>query len=521
MKIRDKIQVIKKHHYFPKYSPWIFISLFILISFIYSYHEILFKPAQSNHLWRQCDCLSITMNYYQDNNPFFEPSVHNLGRDGTGKTVSEFPLIYYAVGKIWKLTGHNELVYRLIILLFFFSGLFALFKYFEHALKDSILAISCSMFLFTSPTLVYYANNFLMDIPAFSLALTGLYFFYRFSQSSSNKHLYIFSACYALGGLLKISSLLSFMAILGIFCLELININIHKNKKIFKNPWKQGIPLVSVLIIQLAWYTYASKYNSRYNAGMFLIGILPVWDTSLSQIKEILSVVVNHIKWDYFRRETQLVLVIMFITVMAFYKRSDRKMLTFLILNAVGFLLFVVLFFQALQGHDYYTINLFILVPVVMMSFLLMLKNKYSIIFKSLLLKIIILSFLIHNIDFARRRIDNRYKPDGSRNKYYFSNYYSLREVSPYLRSIGIEKDDRILSPSDGSINISLYLMNQKGWTNYAMHSDSLKMAETIKMGAKYLIIFNEATYHADTLLQPVLISNKIGEYKNIDIYAL
>jgi len=50
--------------------------------------RIFFKRPQSIHQWRQCDCLSITMNYFQDNNSFFEPSIHHLANDGTGKTIS-------------------------------------------------------------------------------------------------------------------------------------------------------------------------------------------------------------------------------------------------------------------------------------------------------------------------------------------------------------------------------------------------------------------------------------------------
>ena len=113
----DKIQ---KNYYFPKYSKWIFTFSFLIFSIVYNYQDILFKSPQSIHLWRQCDCLSITMNYYQDNNPFFKPSIHNLGRDGTGKTVSDFPLIYFSVAELWKVFGYHEFIYRLVVVLFFF-----------------------------------------------------------------------------------------------------------------------------------------------------------------------------------------------------------------------------------------------------------------------------------------------------------------------------------------------------------------------------------------------------------------
>ena len=257
MNINKALQSGNKQYFLPKYSKWIFIVLFIIMSIVYNYHNILFKSPQSIHRWRQCDCLSITMNYYQDNNPFLEPSVHYLGHEGTGKTVSDFPLIYYSVAQLWKVIGHQEFIYRLIVLLFFFFGLFALFRLFENELQDSILAITMSLLLFTSPTLVYYANNFLMDIPAFSLALIGLYFFFKFSQTSKNKYLYYSILAYTFAGLFKISSLLSFAAILCLFILELFNIKLKQDKKIFQNPLKQSFILLGVILIQFVWYLYA------------------------------------------------------------------------------------------------------------------------------------------------------------------------------------------------------------------------------------------------------------------------
>jgi hypothetical protein len=519
MRINELAGIIQKHNYFPKYSKWIFILLFLTCSAIYNYQDILFKSPQSIHLWRQCDCLSITLNYYQDNNPFFEPSIHNLGADGTGKTVSDFPLIYFLVAELWKVFGYHEFIYRLIVVLFFFSGLFALFKIFENILKDSVLAITGALFLFTSPALVYYANNFLMDIPAFSLAIIGLYFFFRFSRSSANKHFYLFVFFYAVAGLLKISSLLSFAAIMGIFVLELFNVKLNPDKKIFQYPVKQFLLLISVVMIQVIWYLYANHYNAKHNGGIFLIGTLPIWDLSIDQIKLTLDAINEHIRWDYFRKETLFVFVFMLVSVMVFYKRINKIIFLLTMAILAGFLIFILLFFQALKDHDYYTINLFILIPFVILSFLLLLKDKFNKVYISVLFRILIIAFLVHNIDFARRRIEGRYSAKGWQNENYIENIQPFKEITPYLQSIGIKKDDRVISLSDNSINITLYFMNQKGWTNYGISGDSAKIKEVINLGAKYLFIYDKEIYKEQSI-QPFL-NNRIGEFKNIDIYAL
>src|ERR1035438_6797900 len=236
------ISYIKTHYYFPRCSGWIFVVLFITFSLSYHYDTILFLHPQSVHMWRQCDCLSITMNYFQDNNTFLQPSVHNLGRDGTGKTAGECPLLYFSIGQLWKIFGYHEYIYRLIILLFFFFGLFAFFKMLENKLRDSVLALLFSFLLFTSPSIVFYANNFLMNIPAFSLALTGLYFFFKFIETTKTRYLYLFAISYAFAGLLKVTSLLSFAAIFGLFLFELIDVKGEPDKKSFQHPKIQILP---------------------------------------------------------------------------------------------------------------------------------------------------------------------------------------------------------------------------------------------------------------------------------------
>lgn len=519
MKFKSLINIIKENSYFPKVSGWVFLIVFVLLSFTYDYHSILFKTTQSIHQWRQCDCLSITMNYYQDNNSFLEPSTHNLAGDGTGKTISECPIIYYSVGSLWKIFGHHEYIYRAIVLLFFFFGLLAVFKLFEVILKDSILAIVGSLFLFTSPTLVYYANNFLMNIPAFSMALIGLYFFFRFQRMGSNRFFYAFVASYTIAGLLKTPALLTFCAILGIYFLELINIKLNSEKKIFDKPIQQGLVLLGLVIVQVGWYSYAKSYNDEFNSSSFLIGILPIWEMNSEEIKTTFNTIYEHIKWNYFRAETQLLLVILYGFVLFFFRQNKKILVYFTLICSIGLLSFCVLFFSPLKDHDYYTINLFILVPITLLSFLSLLKNKFPKTFQSILLKIALIVFLIHNTDFARRRMLGRYSEEGWQNNYYITNLISFREIPSYLRSIGINKEDKVISLSDNSINISLYLMNQKGWTNYLINGDSNHIKEKIKLGAEYLMISDPETYEEKEIAP--FLNEQVGEFKNINIYRL
>ena len=278
--------------------------------------------------------------------------------------------------------------------------------------------------------------------------------------------------------------------------------------------------MFSVFAIQITWYLYARNYNEKYNGGIFLIGILPVWDMNIIQIKNTLDAIQEHVKWDYVREETQIVFAIMFLSIIILYKKSNKILLLLTIASSILFLFFTSLFFQALKDHDYYTIDLFILTPVILLTFFLLLKNQFHNIYKSLLFRIIVIAFLIHNVDFARRRMDGRYNAEGWQNENYITKIKSFREISPYLRSIGITSDDKVLSLSDNSINISLYLMNQKGWTNYGMFADSLKIKEKIRSWEQNIYLYM-IRIHIKKKVFNHLLKTKIGEFKNIDIYKL
>ena len=188
-------------------------------------------------------------------------------------------------------------------------------------------------------------------------------------------------------------------------------------------------------------------------------------------------------------------------------------------LCSIGLLSYVILFFQALEAHDYYTINLFILIPIIILGFFLLLKNEFNALYNSLVFRMIMITFLVYNLDFSVRRMESLYSDDGWQNRNYIEHTKSFVEIYTYLKSIGINKEDLVLSLSDNSINISLYLMNQKGWTNFGISADSTKIREKINDGARYLFIYDKEAYE-DENLQP-FIKNKMGEFRNIDIFEL
>lgn len=517
--LTDKIRDL---YFKPKAYTYIFLATILMVSIFYGYPKIISLAPQSLHAWRQCDCLSITMNYYQDNLPFLNPAVHCQESDNgtSGHTISEFPIIYYTVAQIWKITGQKEWIFRLLVLLLVFTGLFFLFKMTEDILKDSFLGIIVVLILFSSPMFVYYSNNFIANTPAMGISLVALWFFYRFYKSGKTIHLIMMAILYLLSGLLKITSSLTFVVVLFIYFSELIGLIHYKpgKEKIFNKPLLQAVPLLMVLAGLTMWYWFASHYNQSHGAGYFLIGILPIWKANQHQIHTIITLVHDFWYKQYHMPFTLFISGIILLTVAVFNRKIPRLFVTFTLLLFVGMSMYLVLFFKVLSHHDYYLINLLIGVVFIFISGFLLLKQSLPKIYYAPVFRIILIIFVLANISYAGKNIRMRY--NGWPNTDYKKYYEALDEIPPYLRSIGIHRDDKVISLPDPSWNVSLYLMDQKGWTAIGGKGKGKDRIEYFKSkGAKYLIIFDPKVYQDEYISD--YIQHKVGKYKNVDIYSL
>ena len=504
--------------YNPLWSRFLYIIIFILIFFIYGYQEIIFKRPQSVHQWRQCDCLAFTQTYYQDGNKFFEPKVLYLGNDGSGKTASDFPLIYYSVAQLWKLFGKHEFIYRSIILTFIFVGFFCFFIMTEHILKNSFFAIWITFIMYSSPIVAYYANNFLMNIPAFSLALIALFFFYKFYKKRANKYFYLSMLFYTFAGLLKVTALTSFIAILVVLLLELLKI-INEKKIIFFDIKRQAPALLIVIFIVAAWYIYAANYNEKNNSGLFLIGILPIWELDKTQILHIIDY--SYSLWldSYQSIFMQILSAVMFVTLI-FTKRKNNTYLWWIsVILSFGFLLFVLLWFSVFDNHDYYLINQLIFMMSILVTFFYFLKKNYPKVYHSFLFKGVLLVLLALNISHSKNIIDLRYYGwPNNKAQLYIENF---RNIRTYFRNVlKINPKDKVIFIHDPSFNIALYLMEQKGYTDFGTELDDYaSVNDKINKGVKYIII-NDSSLLQKDYLKPFLY-NQIGEFNKLRIFEI
>jgi len=504
--------------YFPKYSPVILLSIILLFAYFYNYHEIIKYRPQGVHQWRQCDCLSLTSNFYSGEADFFHPEIHNLLKDNEGRTASEFPLIYYLVSLFWKLFGKHEWIFRLMNFMISVIAMLALLKVFEHILKDSFWSIFSVSLLFTSGIFAYYSLNFLMNTTAFSFALIGWYFFFKFYHGGKQWLLYLMFLFFLLGGLLKASSLISFVALSGVFVFEWLGFfPMNRDHQIFKNKLVFIVPAIILMAFIYLWISYAQAYNHTWNSGVFLLGILPIWDMSGEQIIEVLDHVFSRWINGYFFWPTQIFFILALISTWIFWKKAEKSLLLLSGLMTIGFVSFIVLFFGALKNHDYYVIDLLILSVFIMLTFFtLLLRNRKRLAIIDLtIIKVIAVVLLIVNMSNTTREIHRRYSAVRNIQK---NEMYGYLDIEPFLDSLGIDASKKVISASDRTINISLYLMNRKGWCRYGTNmEDSAAVADRIKRGAEYLLYHKEIDFEKNSHWTH-FIKEELGVHENVTV---
>lgn len=512
------------------YGIIVFFIVVVLAALYYNYHEIAFKRPQSIHKWRQSDCASIALNYYQHGMDFFHPETHNLTSEGgkSGKCcTSEIPVLYYTVAVLYKIFGYHDSVFRIFNMLIFFLGLFYLFRIFRYLIKDVFWSLALSLLFFTSPVLVYYGNNFLSNSSSLSFSIVGWYYFIRFAFDRKPRYFYISMLFYLLAASCKLTALFSLFAIAGIYLLELFRgIAFGGDRKLFERKAKYALAMLPVFVIVGAWLVYAHLYNKQYDCSYFSTTIFPIWDLTKAQIADVVNKVLHIWQPQYFHSSVLAFLAMCFLFVFYYFRRNHKVLMYSIMIIAAEVFVYVILQFWTFGDHDYYTIDMYILPMIVVISAFDVLRRNFNGVLNSGFVKISFSVFILFNVYHAHKQMNERY--NGWMND--VAQNADLYTITPYLREIGISENDTVISIPDNS-HCSLYLMNQKGWTEYTdmkfnrgeklrYNQDSSGIQASIDKGAKYLIVNGESELYT----KPYLLyycHTPVGRYNNVLIFDL
>ena len=466
--------------------------LLLLIAIIgmvvfYQYPTMLELPPQGAHIWRQSDCMAMTQNYQQFHISFFQPATYNL-QSVNGNVAGEFPVFYFIAAQFKNPVFALRLMHSIIFLLGIISTYFIAFYF----LQRRLLSLFCAVFMFTSPLLVFYGNNFLSDVPALGFAFIGWAIFLHHYKNEIIVGLFIAFFCFAFAALLKASEAIHF-AIAFIFIL--------RNKK---TSVKILIPYI-VMLLPLLWYFFAKSYNKTNHDTYYFLSIFPVWKLSLNDIGlAIWRMVVSNSRY-YFWLPTTILFIISIYFLLKNRKKMEKELSTLLSCSLIISTIYLVLFYQKMIAHEYYYVPFFSTVLFVIIG-ILKIYNSYHA--ENIFMHTFAYTFLVLNIIYCKKTVVEKLTIP------MYNGYLSSEEMQFFLDKNGVTNDKSIVSLPDDTPNKTLFQLKRKGYTEFNNYIDVLKNKK-----ADYIIIGYKDVVNREEL-KPFLI-NKIDSFHDITLYKL
>jgi hypothetical protein len=279
--------------------------------------------------------------------------------------------------------------------------------------------------------------------------------------------------------------------------------------------------IVSSVIVAagiVSWYLFVKNYNNTYGNNINLQGVYPIWDMTWNDIRLTFTERIMGLWRDSFQH---LVLLLFLCGCMVVYivkwRSIDPFLRTFTLMILLGSVVYTILWYKAYGDHDYY--QLILVIPAVFVVTAALSYNSDSILLQTnkksqYATDIVLMALMIMSVYHNQSVQIDRYSDKNS--SWYNANVY---EVEPYLRKIGITKDDIVLSVPDGSPNISLVAFGNKGYASDLFGKNNYTAAYGKKHGAKYMIITNREYIHDSNYID--YTTKLIGQYKDIYIFDM
>lgn len=507
-----------------RYHLVAFIATILVILTLNRYISNINAPAQSTHLWRQSDCLSITQNYYRDGMKFFEPEIHNLHADNgtSGYAISECPYLYYSVAGLYNVFGYHYWVYRGLWSLIFIAGAVGLYLLALRITGSKFASGVLAVVLVSSPVITFYGNSFIPEVPALMFVIIGWAFFFRWRTSNRYVYLYLTALLFLMGGLLKITALISLVALACVWALELVGCRFGENRtKVFGEPWRAFVPFALCLTVVVAWYIWAWKYNSTHQTSYFLMRISAIWKNP--NVTEHLVEVLHRVRVRWLPHLYSKAALVLFVAAAAylvvFIKKANRLLLALTLLTLLGTTAYSALWFDYFFYHDYYFIHLYIFPLFLLLTSAELAFRQHHKYMASPVATIALLLICLPISYHTMRQTRTRYK--GSDNHEY-AQYADFLSVAPLMGDIGIGATDYIVSVPDPTPNFTLNILNRKGWTLlYDQAADSTGVVRCIERGAKFLVVGNYAETIAEREYLRAFTSDTVAQHNNLMIFRL
>lgn len=488
------------------------LVLLIAISWYTHVFTMMNQRPQSVHMWAMCDRGSVARNYAQESMNFFQPRVHEA-KNGEGICGMEFPIMNYSAAIFYKLFGFNELWYRLLMFIVYSFGLVAAYYTTGYFLNNVLNRILVTAIFASSPVLTYYAANFIPDTAALGFTMLSWFFFFKWRDKGKKYSIMLFFLFLSLAVLVKITAAIGAIILLGATLFSLI----FKNFKFDFGRVKKGL-LLSVLLISLSlafgWIQYSKYLNEKYGLSVFLMRTMTPssWEEVVKTLKHVNEIWVQF----YFSKPLYLLLLVGFLVFAFYIKRVSFDLRFISLCYLCGVVSFAYLMLIQFNDHDYYIITLLPLIYfIILSSFQVFEKVSMNLSIKKSIPVLFIL-ILLFNMNFNRKHQEFRM----SEHCWLFdwARYVPYQEVEPYIKEIGLNRNNKAIAICDYSPNIALYFLNLKGWSVADVAPDE-SIQRALEFKPAYLI--TEDTMQTRRSVFNNLRLMPIGQYKTIRIYTI
>lgn len=515
-------------------------GLLLLFISVYEFGRVLHLRPQPMHLWRQSDCLALTLNFARGNGTFLEPEIlSQIADKGTsGRSAGELPLIYFLMGKLWSVTGPSEFAYRLFGLLMHVAGTFALFGAVRRIVRSDFWAIATALLFFTSPVVVYYCVAFLPDVPAFDLALIGWYALVRFGEERRHGHWYVAAACFGLATLLKVTAGMSLVALCALLVIATLRPAwLGAQRRLLPDLVPAWGAVAVIVAGVLAWYTHAEAYNDAHGGRYTFNNLWPIWEMDPERVEEAWRFAKDVLVFQVFDTSVWLLFGVALLALLANARSVPRAVWLLNALLLIGAMAYCVLWFNALLFHDYYFINPQFALLAPWVTFLWWMSRQHADTLNARWARSAMSVLVLFNLAYAANNMHMRYNESGPLMRssllplyhemelpYWNSITYGpmrdLPTITPFLRERGVQEEDKVIFVDDGSINSALYLMGQPGFTRFGWDLDTATTYRYLAaLGARYLVL-SESSWEEKRWLWPYL-RRPMGRHGSAQLFDL
>ena len=439
--------------------------------------------------------MAMMENYRQFHLPFFQPETYNL-ESVHGKVAGELPVIYFLASKF----ENSALALRALHTSLFLSGIMATYFIAFHFLQRRLLSIFCSLFLYTSPLLVFYGNNFLSDVPSLSVTFIGWAIFLH-AYKKRSRLLSLAFICFTLAALLKASQVMNIILCLS-YCL--LSNSEGESGSGRKNLLIYILAFASILLT-FAWYFYARRYNLQNHNTYYYLTVSPVWTMSMHELGLGIWRMTVALSKNYFWRPTSIILVASGFLLFKNREKIDVGLRKLIASSFAFTVLYIFAFYQKMIGHEYYYVVFFVFVLFGLIGALKVYNAFHA---ENIFSHTALFLFLMANIIYCKHFVAEKLT-DNLQN-----GYLSSEAMQDFLLKNGVLENKSIVSIPDDSPNKTLSQLKRKGFTEFNDYKTVLKNKE-----ADYLLLGNKSLLEKDELKS--YLDNQIGEFNGIYLYKL